>query len=261
MVQTFCILRWHMHIGNIHSFETFGSVDGPGVRFVVFMQGCRMRCKYCHNPDSWKMDAGQQLDAQQVLDKALRYKSYWGDKGGITVSGGEPLLQMEFVTELFTLAQDMGIHTTLDTSGAPFNRDPDYLVKFNALMDKTSLVMLDIKHIDPKMHLELTKCPLENILDMAAYLDELKKDVWIRHVLVDGYTNDETYLRQTADFLKTLSNVRRVEILPYHSFGMYKWEKLSLPYELTDVATPTDEQIARAGEILNVQSYADYKKD
>lgn len=249
-----------MTLANVHSFETFGSVDGPGVRFVVFLQGCRMRCKYCHNPDSWKMDAGDKFSAEDILKRALRYKSYWGEYGGITCSGGEPLLQLDFLIEFFTLCKEQGIHTTLDTAGAVFSRDSAFLEKFDKLLKVTDLIMLDIKHIDNAMHKDLTQVDNTNILDMAHYLDEKQIPVWIRHVLVDGYTNDEVYLQKTYDFIKTLSNVRRVEVLPYHSFGMYKWESLNIPYTLKDVQTPSDEDIQRANTILHAESFVDFKK-
>ena len=159
--------------GHIHSFETFGSVDGPGVRFVVFVQGCRMRCRYCHNPDTWKIGEGELWNAEDIMNKAIRYKPYWGNEGGVTVSGGEPLLQLEFVTELFELLKKNGINTCLGTAGGPFNDDPAWLAAFDRLMRSTDLVMLDIKHIDSEKHKELTGIPDENMLACARHLDEL----------------------------------------------------------------------------------------
>lgn len=175
-----------MPLGRIHSYETFGSVDGPGVRFVVFMQGCRMRCVYCHNPDTWRIHAGEEKSAAEVLRMALRYRPYWGKEGGITVSGGEPLLQIDFLIELFELAKTEGINTTLDTCGLPFTKDPGWLVKFERLMKSTDLVMLDLKHIDPPTHKRLTGWKNDSILACAQWLSEHGKPMWIRHVLVPG---------------------------------------------------------------------------
>ncbi|MDY6275645.1 MAG: pyruvate formate-lyase-activating protein [Succinivibrionaceae bacterium] len=237
--------------GHIHSFETFGSVDGPGVRFVVFVQGCRMRCRYCHNPDTWKIGEGELWNAEDIMNKALRYKPYWGNEGGVTVSGGEPLLQLEFVTELFELLKKNGINTCLDTAGGPFNDDPEWLAAFDRLMKSTDLVMLDIKHIDSAKHKELTGIPNENILACARHMDELGTKMWIRHVLVPGYTDSDEQLNGIHEFVSQLKNVTRVEVLPYHMFGKYKWEKLGLKYTLEDVDVPTDESVKHAKEILH----------
>ena len=237
--------------GHIHSFETFGSVDGPGVRFVVFVQGCRMRCRYCHNPDTWKSGEGELWNAEDIMNKALRYKPYWGTDGGVTVSGGEPLLQIEFVTELFELLKKNGINTCLDTAGGPFNDDPEWLAAFDRLMRSTDLVMLDIKHIDSAKHKELTGIPNENILECARHMDELGTKMWIRHVLVPGYTDSDEQLNGIHEFVSQLRNVTRVEVLPYHMFGKFKWEKLGLKYTLEDVDVPTDESVKHAKEILH----------
>ena len=237
--------------GHIHSFETFGSVDGPGVRFVVFVQGCRMRCRYCHNPDTWKIGEGELWNAEDIMNKAIRYKPYWGNEGGVTVSGGEPLLQLEFVTELFELLKKNGINTCLDTAGGPFNDDPAWLAAFDRLMRSTDLVMLDIKHIDSEKHKELTGIPNENILACARHMDELGTKMWIRHVLVPGYTDSDEQLNGIHEFVSQLKNVTRVEVLPYHMFGKYKWEKLGLKYTLEDVDVPTDESVKHAKEILH----------
>lgn len=245
-----------MAMANVHSYETFGSVDGPGVRFVLFLQGCKMRCQYCHNPDTWKLGIGEEKSAREILDFALRYKSYWSDEGGITVSGGEPLLQIDFLLEFFKLAKAEGVHTTIDTAGWPFTHKEPFFSKFKELMDYTDLVMLDLKHIDDDKHRVLTKQSNATILDCARYLDEIHKEVWIRHVLVPGHTDDDQALKRLSDFISTLRNVRRVEVLPYHSFGMYKWQELGLKYELTDVSAPTAERIANAEKILKVASYS-----
>lgn len=236
--------------GHIHSFESFGSVDGPGVRFVVFVQGCRMRCAYCHNPDTWKEDRGELMTPEAVLAKALRYRHYWGDKGGITVSGGEPLLQLDFVTELFTLAKKEGIHTTLDTAGEPFREDETTITAFDRLMAVTDLVLLDVKEIDPEKHRKLTGKPLANILAFAKYLETKAKPVWIRHVLVPGWTDDDADLRTLHDFIATLTNVKKTEVLPFHNLAQYKWAELGIPYRLKDAERPTEERIKNARRIL-----------
>ena len=249
-----------MTTARVHSFETFGSVDGPGIRFVVFMQGCKMRCLYCHNPDTWKIhDAGEEYTVDQIIKRALRYKTYWGDQGGVTVSGGEPLVQIEFLVEFFKALKAEGINTCLDTCAAPFTREEPFFSQFNELMKYTDLVMLDIKHIDNEKHVELTKLENTNILDCARYLSEIGKDVWIRHVLVPGYTDNDVYLQKTADFIKELKNVKRVEVLPYHSFGSFKYEEMGIPYKLKDVETPSQERVDNAKRILGVQSYAEYE--
>lgn len=242
-----------MQIGYIHSIETFGSVDGPGVRFIVFMQGCPMRCQYCHNPDSWKTRVGEQMTTDELLEKALRYRTYWGDKGGITVSGGEALMQMEFVTELFEKAHAMGINTCLDTSAQPFTRKSPWFDNFQKLMAVTDTILLDIKHIDDEEHRKLTRFSNENILDCARYLSEIAKPVWIRHVLVPGITDVDAYLHRLHDFLSTLKNIERIDVLPYHTLGTFKYEKLGIEYPLADVPTPTKERVDNARKILNAK--------
>ena len=233
--------------GYIHSFETFGSVDGPGVRFVVFTKGCIMRCKYCHNPDTWER-GGDEYSPEEIIKKALRYKSYWGKEGGITVSGGEPMMQIEFVTELFALAHDNGINTCLDTSGIMFR--PDDTEKTDKLLAFTDLVMLDIKHIDNDEHKKLTGQSNENILEFAKYLDKKGVPVWIRHVGVPGITLKEDALLRLGEFIGTLSNVKKTEVLPYHSLGKYKYEKLGIKYPLEDTPDATKEQAAWALDVI-----------
>ncbi len=236
--------------GRIHSFETFGAVDGPGVRFIVFMQGCRMRCAYCHNPETWKMDAGDLYTPQQVLDRALRYQSYWKNGGGITVSGGEALLQIDFLLEFFTLCKKKGIHTTLDTSGNPYTTEEPFFSKFNELMKVTDLFLLDIKQIDLEKHKKLTGWTNENILAMAQYLSAHQKHMWIRYVLVPGITTDhEDQLRLKA-FIDTLDTVDRVEVLPYHKLGVPMYEKLGIEYPLKGVEPPSSEEIEAAETVL-----------
>lgn len=240
-------------IGNIHSFESFGLVDGPGVRFVIFLQGCRMRCKYCHNPETWELNRGQEWTAKKAFEKAFRYKQYWKDNGGITVSGGEPLLQIDFVTELFSLAKQHNIHTVLDSSGNPFTCEEGFLTKFRKLMEVTDLVMLDIKEIDDEKHKSLSGWSNENILQMAQYLSEHGKDMWIRHVLVPELTDDEEGLIRLRDFIGGLKTVRRVEILPYHTLGEFKWKNLGIEYPLAGVRVPSQEEVKRAEAILGIK--------
>ena len=237
--------------GFIHSTESFGSVDGPGVRFVIFVAGCPMRCQFCHNPDTWNMQVGEQKSADELLAQALRYRSYWKDGGGITVSGGEPLLQMDFMIELFQKAKEKGINTTIDTSGAPFTREEPFFGKFNELMKYTDLLLVDIKHIDDEQHKLLTGHTNKNILDMARYLSEIGKPVWIRHVLVPERSDKDEYLKELYEFIKTLDNVEKVEVLPYHTFGEYKWKELGYDYPLAGIEPPTKERIRNANEILH----------
>ena len=236
----------------VHSVESFGSVDGPGIRFVIFLKGCAMRCQYCHNPDTWDRAGGNLRSVDDVLSQALRYRSYWGEKGGITVSGGEALLQIQPLTELFHKAKDLGINTCLDTSAQPFSRKDGRFSAFEALMKYTDLVLLDIKHIDNDAHKRLTGSENENILDCARYLSDIHKPVWIRHVLVPGINDDDESLHRLRSFIDTLSNVERVEVLPYHALGVYKWEQLGIPYKLTDVKPPTEESVLHARKILTV---------
>ena len=241
--------------GYIHSLESFGSVDGPGVRYVIFLSGCAMRCQFCHNPDTWNMQAGTPYTADELLEKALRYRSYWGSKGGITVSGGEPLLQIDFLLELFTKAKEKGVHTTLDTCGNPFTREEPFFSKFEKLMEVTDLVMLDIKHMDEEQHVLLTRQKNDNILDMAKYLSDTGKSMWIRHVLVPERSDRDDYLWKLHDFIEKLDHVERVEVLPYHTLGVYKWKELGIPYGLEGIEPPTQERIQNANEILKTAKY------
>lgn len=235
-------------IGKIHSFESFGAVDGPGVRFIVFLHGCPLRCVYCHNPDTWANDKStMELTSEDVLARALRYRDYWGEKGGITVSGGEPLLQSEFVAELFELAHAEGVTTCLDTSGALFRRRDAAIER---LISVTDTVLLDIKAFDSKLHREVTGADNSQILDFARFLSEKGIPTWIRRVVVPGLTDGEEDLRKTGEFIKTLKNVERVEILPYHDFGIEKWRNLGLKYPLEGVPCAEDALIQRARAII-----------
>ena len=236
--------------GYIHSLESFGSVDGPGVRYIIFTTGCAMRCQFCHNPDTWIMSKGTEYTADELLNKAIKYRSYWGKEGGITVSGGEPLLQIDFLIELFEKAKEMGIHTTLDTSGNPFTREEPFFSKFERLMKSTDLILLDIKHIDDEQHKILTEQSNKNILDLARYLSDINKPVWIRHVLVPERNDKDEYLIRLREFIDTLQNVQKVEVLPYHTLGVYKWQELGYEYKLEGIEPPTKERVDNARKIL-----------
>lgn len=237
--------------GAIYSIETFGSVDGPGIRFIAFLKGCNLRCKYCHNADSWDPKSDDMRTADELLDFAERYRSYWGEDGGITVSGGEPLLQIDFLIELFTKAKERGINTCIDTALQPFTREEPFFSKFNELLKVTDLMLVDIKHIDNEEHRELTGLPNDNILDCMQYLSQVGQPIWIRHVLVPGITDDDKYLRQTRAFIEKLSNVQKIEVLPYHTLGQHKFEALGIPYKLEGVKSPSKERVDNAMDILN----------
>ena len=235
--------------GNVSKLESFGLVDGPGVRFVVFLSGCKMRCKFCHNPETWN-GVGEKWTAKKLFEHIRRYRDYWKKNGGITVSGGEPLLQMKFVKALFTLAKKENIHTAIDTSGQPFDRDSARLSEFAQLAEVTDLFILDIKDMNPGGHKALTGVDNANILEMAKWLSDHNKKMWIRHVLVPGITDREEDLKALHDFISTLKTVERAEILPYHTFGIPKWEELGIEYPLKDIRVPTEEEIKRAEDIL-----------
>ncbi len=233
--------------GYIHSIETFGAVDGPGVRFVVFFQGCPLRCQYCHNPDTWEVGKGTFTDVDSVLGKMLRNISFY-KRGGITATGGEPLLQIDFLTELFKKAKEKDIHTCLDTSGIAFN--PSDTEKIDVLVRYTDLVLLDIKHIDSDKHEALTGFSNHNILSFAKYLNDKNIPMWIRHVIVPGITDDETQLEKLGRFLSSFDNVLKIETLPYHSMAKHKYEKLGIEYPLKSTPNATKEQAQSAKDII-----------
>ena len=234
----------------IHSTESFGTVDGPGVRFVIFLQGCPMRCKYCHNPDTWKMKAGSVRSPQSLIQEYRRNKAFYS-KGGITVTGGEALMQIDFLLELFRLAKQENIHTCLDTSGVTYRPgESEYNRKLDALMTVTDLVLLDIKHIDPAGHKDLTGHDNENILAFARYLEEKKIPVWIRHVVVPGITDDPALLTRLGEFMGTLSNVQALDVLPYHIMGVSKYEELGIPYPLGGIEPATRKEAMAAKQII-----------
>lgn len=236
--------------GFVHSIESFGTVDGPGIRFVAFMQGCPMRCKYCHNPDTWDFCGGQEFSASDLAKTALKYKNYISN-GGVTVSGGEPLMQIEFVKEFFKQLKMNGIHTAIDTSGITFDREDGECVRRHAeLLKFTDLVLLDIKHIDDGEHRKLTGRSNKNTLAFAEYLSDTGKDIWIRHVLVPGITDNDEYLNELNKFISGLKTVKKVEVLPYHTMGEVKYEKLGFAYSLKGTLPPTEERVTNAKKIL-----------
>ena len=229
--------------GRIHSYESFGAVDGPGIRFVVFMQGCLLRCLYCHNPDSWDCSGGELIDAQQLLQKILAYKNFI-KKGGVTFSGGEPLLQADFVAHMTALLQQHGLHVAIDTSGAvPLQR-------CKPAVNAADLLLLDIKALDPDLCVTLTGRDNRQALQMLDFRQQQNKPVWIRHVVVPGYTLDVDRLQQLAAFLKSYSCIERVELLPFHKMGEYKWKQLRLPYTLEAVQPPEEADLRQAKELF-----------
>ena len=244
--------------GRISATESFGSVDGPGIRFIVFVQGCRYRCQYCHNPETWEQEGGYEATPEEIFRMAWRYRPYWKQTGGITVSGGEPLLQLGFVTELFRLAKAKGVNTAIDTAGEPFTHEEPFFSAFEKLLPLTDLFLLDLKHIDPVKHIALVGASNVNTLTLAAFLSERGKRMWIRHVLVPGWTTDEADLRRLSEFIALLKTVDRVEVLPYHAMARHKYEELHLPYRLGETPAPTAQEIARAEAILRVGDYTGY---
>ena len=240
-------------IGKIHSFFAGGTVDGPGIRFVIFLKGCPLRCKYCHNPDTWTQDNALEYSVSDVTMQALKYKGYFENGGGVTVTGGEPLMQIDFVIELFKELKKKKIHTALDTSGIIFNEENENVMeKINELIKYTDLVLLDIKHIDNDKHLELTGKPNTNILKFAKYLSDNNIHMWIRHVLVPGITLNVEYLLKTKEFIDTLNTVDKIEVLPYHTMGIVKYQNLGLKYPLEGVNPPTREEVRHAKYLLGV---------
>ncbi len=223
-----------MITGYIHSTETFGTVDGPGIRFVVFMQGCPMRCLYCHNPDTWEVGIGTETTAEELLSSYRKNRSFY-KSGGITVTGGEPLLQIDFVTELFMKAKAENIHTCIDTSGITFNQNENYLEKLELLLKYTDLVMLDIKHIDNEKHKYLTGHENKNILDFAKFLETKNIPVWVRHIIIEGITDNPDDLIHLGEFIGKLSNLNALDVLPYHTMGVHKYKELGIPYPLENV--------------------------
>lgn len=232
--------------GYIHSQESFGTVDGPGLRYVVFMQGCPMRCKYCHNPDTWQVNTGMQIEAKDIIAQYKRNESFYS-KGGITVTGGEPLLQIDFILELFQLAKKENIHTCIDTSGITYNpENHEYNKKLDQLMELTDLVMLDIKHIDSMKHKELTKQENINILLFAKYLEEKNIPLWIRHVVVPTISDDPKDLKELGRFIGKLKNLKALDVLPYHTMGVVKYKQLGIEYPLKGIESLPKEKANEA---------------
>lgn len=225
--------------GYLHSLESFGTVDGPGIRFVVFLQGCPLRCLYCHNPDTWEKNKGTPTSADELLREYEKNREFY-KRGGITVTGGEPLLQLDFVTELFEKAKAKNIHTCLDTSGITFNKNSEKSVAdFDRLMEFTDLVMLDIKHIDSEVHKKLTGADNKNVLDFAEYLEEKGKSFWVRHVIVEGYTDKKEELVRLGKYLAKFTCLKALDVIPYHTMGETKYESLGMDYPLKGVPALT----------------------
>lgn len=237
------------YYAKVHSVESLGTVDGPGIRFVLFLQGCNLKCKYCHNRDTWNMEGGEYKSLEEIISKIKKYKNYiMPSGGGVTVTGGEPLLQVKFLIELFKKLKEEKISTCIDTSGmVNITEDIKEVLRY------TDLVLLDIKHIDDEKCKELVGVSNKRELEFARYLSDNKIKMWIRQVLVPGYTDSKEDLIKLKDFLKTLNTVEKVQILPYHSMGKYKWDNLKIKYELENVRDATEEDVARAKEILEIK--------
>lgn len=231
----------------VHSIESFGTVDGPGIRFVVFMQGCNLKCKYCHNRDTWDINNGNYQSLEEVFEKIMKYKNYIQPSGGVTITGGEPLLQAKFLIELFKKLKKENIHTCIDTSGMVSLTDD-----IKTLLSLTDLVLLDIKHIDPEKCKELVGFSNEKELEFARYLSDNNIHMWIRQVLVPSYTDNKDDLLKLREFISSLKTVDKVEILPYHDMGKYKWEELNEKYELENIKSATNNDVEIAKKILGI---------
>ena len=235
--------------GFIHSKESFGTVDGPGIRYVLFMQGCPMRCLYCHNPDTWETGGGTETTVEEVVEEINKNRPFY-EKGGITVTGGEPLLQLEFLTELFKKCKEENIHTCIDTSGITFKEEKEYIEKLDVLLSCTDLVMLDIKHIESESHKALTGYKNENILSFAKHLEEKNIPLWVRHVVVKGYTDKKEYLIELGEFIGKLRNLKGLDVLPYHTMGVNKYKELGIPYRLEGVPALSKADARKAKEYI-----------
>ena len=237
-------------IGHIHSLESFGTVDGPGVRFVVFFQGCPMRCKYCHNPDTWPLSGGKEMEVSEILDAFERNRGFYRD-GGITATGGEPMMQLDFLIELFEEAHKRDINTCLDTSGIAYNgNNPEHVSKVDRLLAVTDLVMLDIKHIDPEKHMELTSQKNDQILAFAEHLSEKDVPIWIRHVVVPGITDDDKYLFKLGYFIGGLKTLKALDVLPYHTMGEVKYQNLGMEYVLKGVPAMDKDKVIEKKQVI-----------
>lgn len=237
-------------IGYIHSKETFGTVDGPGIRYVLFLQGCPMRCLYCHNPDTWASFGGKEMTVREILDDYESYRPFLKD-GGITLSGGEATVQMEFVLDLFEACKERGIHTCLDTCGVLFRDDkPEILEQYEKLMKVTDLVMLDIKHVNPRQHRVLTGHSNENIIKFLRFMDERDMNIWIRHVIVPRITYNKDFLFETGELLGEFDNITAIDVLPYHTMGVDKYKDLGFKYPLEGVPSLSNEDAKIAKNII-----------
>lgn len=236
------------YYAKVHSFESFGAVDGPGIRFVIFLQGCHLECKYCHNRDTWDINSGKYESLDEIFTKIIRYKNYICPNGGVTVTGGEPLLQVKFLIELFKKLKEENIHTCIDTSGMVSITDD-----IKELLSYTDLVLLDIKHINDNKCRDLVGKSNKLELEFAKYLSDNNIKMWIRQVIVPGYTDNEEDLLKLKDFIGSLKTVEKVELLPYHNIGEFKWKKLGLKYPLEGIRQATDEDIKKAKEILGIK--------
>ncbi len=232
--------------GFVHSVDSLGTVDGPGIRFVIFLQGCPLRCKYCHNPDTWEVGVGNQMSIEDLMEQYAGVQNF--TKGGITVTGGEPLLQIDFVIELFKECKKRGIHTCLDTSGVTFNKDNTE--KFDELIKVCDLVLLDLKHIDNEEHIKLTSVKNSNILDFARYLSDNNISMWVRHVVITDITLNEVYLNKLGIFLSELNNIKALDVIPYHNMGNNKYIELNLDIPLKNTPQTTKEQSSLAMKLI-----------
>jgi len=229
--------------GRIHSVETFGTLDGPGVRYVLFLQGCALRCLFCHNPDTWEVGTGKQADSEEVVDDILSYRNFIRT-GGVTISGGEALLQPEFTLDIINRCKENGLHTALDTAGSV------PLSVSKPVLNAADLILLDIKELRDEDCIKLTGRSNVNTLATLNYCEQIQKPVWLRHVLVPGYTLDMGKLKALADYLSCFSCIERVELLPFHKMGEYKWKELKLDYKLGETREPTTEELREASRIF-----------
>ena len=236
------------YYAKIHSFESFGAVDGPGIRFVIFLQGCHLECKYCHNRDTWDINSGKYESLDEIFSKVIRYKNYICPNGGVTVTGGEPLLQVKFLIELFKKLKEENIHTCIDTSGMVAITDD-----IKELLSYTDLVLLDIKHIDDNKCKDLVGRSNKLELEFAKYLSDNNIKMWIRQVIIPGLTDNKKDLLKLKDFINSFKTVEKIELLPYHNIGEFKWKKLGLKYPLEGIRQATDEDIKKAKEILGIK--------
>lgn len=235
--------------GKIHSFETLGTLDGPGIRLIIFMSGCNLRCQYCHNPDSWHINGGEEYSVEQIMKKIERYRSYFGDDGGITLSGGEPLLQTDFIIELFTRCREKGINTCLDTSGSVFDQ------KVKEVLQYTDLLLLDVKHTVKEKYRDLTGGDIQTPTAFLNYCRQTRQKMWIRQVIVPGYTDTDEYIESMLQYIEG-ANVERIELLPYHKEGIYKWQKLGLTYLFNHVSIPDEEKLAALRKKCDIGFYS-----